>query len=131
MSNIGYINLISSYKHYFHDGKHNGKHIYSSVTDITEYYKMYEADKNLTMSIRENIFEYEKLIKTHIGDSISRKYNELDTTNAIKTQIIVDLEDVISKLSPNTDDVKLRKKVKYLEKLKLKFSESDKEYYLV
>lgn len=131
LSKIGYINLISPYKHYFHKGKFNGKHIYPTIIDISEYYRAYNKDRQLTISIRENIFDYEKLIKTHIADSVSKMYNELQTTEELKYKIIEELEQIILKLNSNENQDKVRIKIKYLEKLRKKFSDDDSEYYLI
>lgn len=130
LSKIGYINFISPYKHYFHEGKYNGKHIYPNLINISEYYKAYNKDRQLTISIRENVFDYEKLIKTHIADSISKMYNELQTTEELKHKIIEELELIILKLDSNKNQDKVRIKIQYLEKLRKKFSD-DSEYYLI
>lgn len=64
---IGYLNLITPYKHFFHEGKSNGKHIYKKQVNISEYIKYYNDDLNQTLIIREVIYAYEKSVKSLIN----------------------------------------------------------------
>lgn len=130
LNEIGYVNIISPYKHYYHTGKESGKHIYPAEVDISSYINRYLDDKEVTMNIRENLFEYEKLIKTQIGSALSKKYAYCDKTHQIKSVIITDLNRVIRRTEAGKVNEWSVRKVKYLELLKEKF-DADKEYYLI
>lgn len=130
LNEIGYVNIISPYKHYYHTGKESGKHIYPAEVDISSYINRYLDDKEVTMNIRENLFEYEKLIKTQIGSALSKKYAYCDKTHQIKSVIITDLNRVIRRIEAGKVNEWSVRKVKYLELLKEKF-DADKEYYLI
>ncbi|WOO87449.1 hypothetical protein RZE82_00490 [Mollicutes bacterium LVI A0039] len=130
LTEVGYINLISPYKHYYHVGKKSGKHVYPYKTNLSSYVDMYLSDKNITMNIRENLFEYEKLIKTQIGIALANKYDSCDTTNEIKLEIIKDLKLVISRVECSQRNERSERKIKYLNQLMEKF-EVESEYYLI
>lgn len=130
LSEVGYINLISPYKHYYHVGKEAGKHVYPNKINLSSYIDRYLSDKNITMNIRENLFEYEKLIKTQIGIALASKYSSSETTNDIKLEIIKDIEIVIIRVKSSKKNEWSEKKLKYLEILKQKF-EVNNEYYLI
>lgn len=130
LSEIGYINLVSPYKHYYHKGKDSGKHVYPDKTNLSSYVDRYSVDKDITMNIRENLFEYEKLIKTQIGLALANKYSDCETTNDIKSEIIKDIQLVITRVENSKSNKKSEQKLKYLRILKEKFV-VESEYYLI
>lgn len=130
LSEVGYINVISPYKHYYHVGKEQGKHVYPVETELSCYIERYEADKKATMIIRENLFEYEKLIKTQIVIALTEKYDECENTADIKSKIIRDLQIVIRRVENSQQNQKSERKLEYLIKLKDKF-DVEYEYYLI
>ncbi len=134
LSSLGYINLISPYKHYFHSGKIEGKHIYEGQVTIDDYVKKYNEDKEITMYIRENIYEFEKLVKTQITNVICVEYSECENTEKVKEKIVEKIEQKISQLeeitSSTLDENKLTNKIKYYQELKIKFEDFN-QYYLI
>ncbi len=131
---IGYINIITPYKHYFHKGKDiNGNHIYDGNNTISDYLKLYVEDKEETKKIREIIYDYEKLLKSQINEEISQLYIGLNIDNVkllIQEVINVNIIKFKKFLEEQKGNEKLIYKIKNYEEL-LDYFKSEKSYYLL
>ncbi len=123
---IGYVNLITPYKHFFHKGTDFlGKHIYNHEKNVIEYKKLYDEDIEQTIIIREIIYQFEKLLKSLTINLLS---------DELKNEQIVAIEQgneyIINKISYIIKRNKGNKYSEYLKSILKEFSMNDKSFYL-
>lgn len=134
LKTIGYMNLITPYKHFFHKGKDiNGNHKYEIETELKIYYNYYINDKKQTQIIRELIFDFEKNLKSEINIFLSDKYENIPVEKVneiIKEEIIKYIENI--KFSDITDEDKKARLLYKIEKLEQLIEKIGKEktFYL-
>ncbi len=67
----GYGNIISAYKHHFHNGKNSeGNHIYTKHVDFKRYLEKYDSERDKHKIILTKVLKIENTLNTLVIDTI-------------------------------------------------------------
>lgn len=127
LKKIGYVNLITPYKHFFHKGKNEkGYYIYEGRYRIQDYYAKYKVDIEETIKVREIVYSFEKNLKSFLCESISNRYEGFNV-KCVNSGIIADIKLLKTKISRKPQ---ANLKIEYLNDIIACFSR-DAYYFLI